>query len=160
MDSFSSDLTEALAEIFDNILEFEEKLLKQSTNVDLSINEMHLVEHVGKSDNARKTISILAQGLNITLPSVTIAINKLVKKGYVKKERSHLDKREVYVSLTEKGLRINKIHRYFHIKMAKSVFSDMTAEEKVVVIHAMEKINSFFKRKKSRLAVENKTIKP
>ncbi|URN86111.1 MarR family transcriptional regulator [Acetobacterium wieringae] len=85
MDSFSSQLNAVLVDTFNNILKFEEDLLKQSTNIDLSINEMHLIEHVGKNTNDGRTISDLAQSLNITLPSVTVAINKLAKKGYVKK---------------------------------------------------------------------------
>lgn len=61
-------------------------------------------------------------------PSVTVAINKLVKKGYVKKEKSNTDGRVVYVRLTDKGLRIDKIHQYFHVKMVKDISKEMTDE--------------------------------
>lgn len=155
MDSFSSQLNAILVDTFNNILKFEEDLLKQSTNIDLSINEMHLIEHVGKNKNDGRTISDLAQSLNITLPSVTVAINKLAKKGYVKKEKSLTDGRVVYVRLTDKGLRIDKIHQYFHVKMVKDISKEMTDEEKEVLIHGMEKLNGFFKKKLSRLSDEN-----
>ncbi|AWW25725.1 MarR family winged helix-turn-helix transcriptional regulator [Acetobacterium carbinolicum] len=160
MDSFSSQLNAVLVDTFNTILKFEENLLKQSTNIDLSINEMHLIEHVGKNKNDGKTISDLAQSLNITLPSVTVAINKLVKKGYVKKEKSNTDGRVVYVRLTDKGLRIDKIHQYFHVKMVKDISSEMTVAEKEVLIHGMEKLNGFFKNKLSRLSDENETSEP
>jgi DNA-binding MarR family transcriptional regulator len=141
-----------LVDTFNNILKFEETLLKKSENIDLTINEMHLIEHVGKSKNDGKTISNLAQSLNITLPSVTVAINKLVKKGYVKKEKSSADGRLVYVILTDKGLRIDRIHQYFHVKMVKDISKEMTEEEKEVLIHGMEKLNGFFRKKLSRLS--------
>lgn len=160
MDSFSSQLNAVLVDTFNNILKFEEDLLKHSTNIDLSINEMHLIEHVGKNKNDGKTISDLAQSLNITLPSVTVAINKLVKKGYVKKEKSNTDGRVVYVRLTDKGLRIDKIHQYFHVKMVKDISKEMTDEEKEVLIHGMEKLNGFFRKKLSRLSDENETSEP
>ena len=81
MDAFSFKLNDILVDTFNNILQYEEDLIKHSENIDLSIGEMHLIEAVGKKDNNGKTISDLAQTQNVTLPSVTIAINKLVKKN-------------------------------------------------------------------------------
>jgi DNA-binding MarR family transcriptional regulator len=46
------------------------------------------------------TISELAARLNLTKASVTIAINKLLRSGYVTKTRSNRDKRVFHVSLT------------------------------------------------------------
>jgi len=57
LDSFSSQLNAVLVDTFNNILKFEENLLKQSTNIDLSINEMHLIEHVGKNKNDGRTVA-------------------------------------------------------------------------------------------------------
>lgn len=156
MDPFSSQLNEVLVDTFNNILKVEEELLKHSTNIDLSINEMHLIELVGKNKNDGKTISDLAQALNITRPSVTIAINKLVKKDYVKKEKSNDDGRMVFVRLTDKGLRINKIHQYFHMKMVNEISKEMTNHEKEVLIHGMEKLNVFFRKKLSGISESKK----
>lgn len=156
MDPFSSQLNEVLVDTFNNILKVEEELLKHSTNIDLSINEMHLIELVGKNKNDGKTISDLAQGLDITRPSVTIAINKLVKKDYVKKEKSNADGRMVFVRLTDKGLRINKIHQYFHMKMVNEISKEMTNHEKEVLIHGMGKLNVFFRKKLSGISESKK----
>jgi len=160
VESFSSQLNELLVETFNNILKFEEDLIKHSANIDLSINEMHIIENVGKSDNNGKTISDLAQAQKITLPSMTIAINKLVKKGYVVKEKSSVDGRVVYVRLMDKGLRIDKIHHYFHMKMVKDISKKMSDDEKIVLIHGMEKLNGFFTKKLSGLSEKNETTAP
>ncbi|MBC3803166.1 winged helix DNA-binding protein [Acetobacterium fimetarium] len=152
MESFSSQLNEVLVDTFSNVLKYEEDLLKSSANTDLSISEMHLIEDVGKNKNDGKTISDLAASQKITLPSVTIAINKLAKKGYVVKEKSSIDGRVVYVRLTDKGLRIDKIHQYFHMKMVKEITRQMTDDEKEVLIQGMEKLNRFFAKKISRLS--------
>jgi len=156
VDPFSSQLNEILIDTYNNILNVEEDLLKHSTNIDLSINEMHLIESVGKNKNDGKTISDLARSLNITLPSVTIAINKLVKKNYVKKEKSNTDGRMVIVRLTDKGRRIDRIHQYFHNKMVKEISKEMTNHEKEVLIHGMEKLNGFFKKKLSGISSAKK----
>ena len=77
---------------------------KRSDSIDLSINEMHMLEAVGKGERTNtETISEIAEDLGITLPSVTVAINKLVKKGYVEKLRGEEDGRIVYVTLTKQG---------------------------------------------------------
>lgn len=157
MESFSSKLNDVLVDTFGNILKFEEDLLKSSANTDLSISEMHLLEDVGKNKPDGKTISDLAASQKITLPSVTIAINKLVKKGYVVKEKSQMDGRVVYVRLTDKGLRIDKIHQYFHMKMVKEITEQMTDDEKEVLIRGMEKLNDFFTKKISRLEKQKVT---
>jgi DNA-binding MarR family transcriptional regulator len=112
---------------------------------------MHLLETVGKNNNNGKTISDLAQAHNVTLPSMTIAVNKLVRKEYVVKEKSPHDGRVVYVRLTQKGLRIDRIHQYFHRRMVDEVAKEMSAHEKEVLIHGMEKLNAFFNRKLSKI---------
>lgn len=151
MDLFSSQLNEILVETFNHILQYEEDLIKHSQNIDLSIGEMHLLETVGKNNNNGKTISDLAQAHNVTLPSMTIAVNKLVRKEYVVKEKSPHDGRVVYVRLTQKGLRIDRIHQYFHRRMVDEVAKEMSAHEKEVLIHGMEKLNAFFNRKLSKI---------
>ena len=147
MNSFSKQLNDILVDTFWSILKVEEQTLKRSGRIDLSISEMHLIEAVGKNNNLGKTISTLAEDLGITLPSVTIAINKLVKKEYVKKIKAEDDGRVVFVTLTKLGLKMDAVHRYFHQNMVRNVEKDLSDEEKDLTIRAIEKLNEFFKRK-------------
>lgn len=157
MDTFSFKLNDILVDTFNKILQYEEDLIKHSENIDLTIGEMHLIETVGKKDNLRKTISDLAQAQNVSLPSMTIAINKLFKKGYVVKEKSVHDGRVVYVRLTKKGLRIDRIHHYFHRRMVDEVAKEMSDHEKEVLIQGIEKLNHFFKKKHQEAIKQIKT---
>ena len=97
------------------------------------------------SDLRRRTISELAEVLNITLPSVTVAINKLMKKGYVEKVRGEEDGRIVYVSLTRQGRRIDSAHRYFHESMVRSIIRDMTESEMQALYKGVMKLDTFLK---------------
>ena len=106
MKPFEEQLNEVIVDTYRSILRVEENILKRSDQTDLSISEIHMLEAVGKGKDRRRTISELAEVLNITLPSVTVAINKLMKKGYVEKVRGEEDGRIVYVSLTRQGRRI------------------------------------------------------
>ena len=91
MEDFSSTLNEILVEVYHNILKMEEQTLKNMGNVQLSINEMHLIESVGKKGDSGLTVSELASALRITRPSATVAVNKLEKKGYVEKRNCEND---------------------------------------------------------------------
>ena len=78
---------------------------------------------------------------------MTIAVNKLVKKGYVEKIRSEQDGRQVFVKLTKLGRKVNAGHLYFHENMVRNVSEDLSEEEKEVLVRAMKNLNKFFKRK-------------
>lgn len=147
MDTFSEELNNILVDTFRSILKVEEQLIKSTGKIDLSISELHLVESVGKNIEKGRTISDIADDLDITLPSVTVAINKLVKKGYVQKEKCLNDGRVVYVSLTDQGKRINAVHQYFHIRMVRAVTKDLSEDEKSIMLNGIIKLDNFFKNK-------------
>lgn len=147
MDEFSIKLNDLLVETFRSILKVEEEMLKHSDKVDLSISEMHVIESVGKNKSTGKMISDIAEDLSITLPSVTIAINKLMKKGYVQKVKSENDGRIVFVTLTPQGKKMDAVHRYFHQSMVRTVAKELTKNEKDAMVKGIEKLNAFFKYK-------------
>ena len=145
MKPFEEQLNEVIVDTYRSILRVEEKILKRSDQTDLSISEIHMLEAVGKGKDRRRTISELAEVLNITLPSVTVAINKLMKKGYVEKVRGEEDGRIVYVSLTRQGRRIDSAHRYFHESMVRSIIRDMTESEMQALYKGVMKLDTFLK---------------
>lgn len=145
MKPFEEQLNEVIVDTYRAILRVEENILKRSDQTDLSISEIHMLEAVGKGKDRRRTISELAEVLNITLPSVTVAINKLMKKGYVEKVRGEEDGRIVYVSLTRQGRRIDSAHRYFHESMVRSIIRDMTESEMQALYKGVMKLDAFLK---------------
>lgn len=147
MDAFSQELNDLLTDAFWSVLKIEEQAANTVANGDLSISEMHMLEAVSKDEEYGRTISELAADQQITLSSVTIAINKLVKKGYVEKVRHEQDGRQVFVKLTKMGRKVNAGHLYFHENMVRNVSEGMSEEEKEVLVKAMKNLNKFFKRK-------------
>ena len=145
MKPFEEQLNEVIVDTYRSILRVDENILKRSDQTDLSISEIHMLEAVGKGKDRRRTISELAEVLNITLPSVTVAINKLMKKGYVEKVRGEEDGRIVYVSLTRQGRRIDSAHRYFHESMVRSIIRDMTESEMQALYKGVMKLDTFLK---------------
>ena len=146
MDDFSSQLNDVLISTYQSIGKLEEKMLQSVESNDLSISELHLIEAIGKEKAKGQTISDLAQELEVTLPSITVAVKKLEKKGYVQKRKSENDGRMVHVVLTRAGRRMEMIHSYFHKKMITAVLSTMQEEEKQQLFLAMRRLEDFIKQ--------------
>ena len=70
---------------------------------------MHVIDAIGLDSN--KNMSSIARELAVTVGTLTISVNSLVKKGYVTRKRSNEDRRVVFISLSEKGVKA-----YYHHK--------------------------------------------
>ncbi|HAG44080.1 marR family protein [Clostridium argentinense CDC 2741] len=138
-------LNELLVQTFNDILKIEQKALAESVLKDLSITETHTIEAIGMYEV--KTMSEVAQNLKITVGTLTTAINKLVKKGYVERNRCEEDRRSVKINLTRKGKLAYRIHEKFHHEMIKATVEGLSQEEEDVLIRSLEKLNEFFKSK-------------
>ncbi len=144
MDLFAERLNGLMVEIFRYILKFEEKSIRKIQRHNLSMSEYHLIECIGSSDRGKK-ISDIAQESAVTLSSVTVAINKLLAKGYVKKEKCSEDGRVTYVSLTRSGKCADEGHRKFHEQMVRNMTSEFSPNEKDILLSCMLKLKEYFK---------------
>ncbi|MFR8961240.1 MAG: MarR family winged helix-turn-helix transcriptional regulator, partial [Enterococcus faecalis] len=125
-----------LVSVFNDILTIEESELKKSQFNDLSITEMHTIEAIGMYK--KKTSSEVAKELSITVGTLTVAINNLVKKGYVERLRSEDDRRVVKLGLTKKGKLLFRVHQHFHREMVKNILKGMEQEEEQALLRALK----------------------
>ena len=82
----------------------------------------------------------------ITVGSLTIAMNALVKKGYAQRERSEKDRRVVFIHLTVKGRKAFHHHAEYHRQMTDAVVSALSDNEVGVLAKALEKLSVFFRQ--------------
>lgn len=132
-----------LVEVYDDVNHIEEYSIKQGVFSDLSITEIHTVEAVGLYGS--KTMSEIAAELEITMGTLTTAVDKLIRKGYLERNRSDSDRRIVNVSLTQRGKLAYRIHEKFHMDMVKAIMSDFTSEEEEILLNALRKLNKHLK---------------
>ena len=138
-------LNELLVEIFNDILMIEQRALKEGRFNDLSITEIHTIEAIGMY--TPRSMSEVANDLDITFGTLTAAINNLVKKEYVERKRIEEDRRIVQIQLTKKGKLAYRVHDQFHSNMIKATIEGLQEEEEKVLIQSLEKLNAFFKSK-------------
>ena len=144
MKSSHSVLNELLVNLFRDILVIEEKALREQGS-DLSITEIHTINAIS-TDRARN-MSEIAKDLQITMGTLTTAVDKLIKKGYALRNRSEEDKRVVLVELTDKGIKAIEIHDAFHQDMIDSVIKELSDSEEELLIESLNKLMGFFDRK-------------
>ena len=137
------EINKLLVEIYDDIIHIEEYSIKQGAFSDLSITEIHTVEAVGLYGS--KTMSEIAAELEITMGTLTTAVDKLIRKGYLERNRSDSDRRIVNVSLTQRGKLAYRIHEKFHLDMVKAIMSDFNTEEEEILLIALRKLNMHLK---------------
>ena len=135
-----------LVSVFNDILTIEESELKKSQFNDLSITEMHTIEAIGMYK--KKTTSEVAKELSITVGTLTTAINKLVKKGYVERIRSEDDRRVVKLVLTKKGKLLYRVHQHFHREMVKNILDGMGDQEQHALLNALKNLHDFLREYK------------
>lgn len=142
MDAYGT-INEVLVKLFNDVMTIEEKAIITGEFTDISNNDMHIIEAIDIDEP--KNMSTIAKLLSVTVGTLTIAINSLVKKGYVDRVRSEKDRRVVYISLTDKGLKAYEHHREFHNKMVEAVLSDLEEDELPVLMKSLGNLVEFFK---------------
>ncbi len=141
-------LNEILVRLFRDIMDIEEKAIITQDFKDLTNNDMHVIEAIGLTEP--KNMTSIARELSVTVGTLTIAMNSLVKKGYVVRERGLEDRRVVYISLSEKGRRAHEHHAEFHREMIQGISEELSEEELRVLIRALTKLDRWFRQKEKK----------
>ena len=116
-----------------------EELAKEHYNLqELTLTQMHYLEVMSTLTNPN--ITELASELQLTKPTVTVALDKLIEKEYVIKVQSDADRRTSHLHLTEKGRSINNMHEYAHRRFAELMNENLEPEEMQQLIILLEKM--------------------
>ncbi len=96
MERHFDDLNGFLVGLFNDILKIEENALRAGEYREISVRDMHIIEAVcaagGENDNRTTAV---ARDLGVTTGTLTVAVNSLVKKGYIERRQDPKDRRVV-----------------------------------------------------------------
>lgn len=141
MDESIALLNKLIVEVFSDILRIEENALRSGRFADVSLTEIHTIEAIGMY--TQPTTSEVAKKLKITVGTLTVAANNLVKKEYVKRIRSEVDRRVVKLGLTSKGRVLYRVHEKFHADMIRGSITGLSGEEERVLLCALSNLHQF-----------------
>ncbi|MBK6964609.1 MAG: MarR family transcriptional regulator [Bacteroidales bacterium] len=121
------DLIEIVAELSNLIVQTEESAKAQFNLDNLTHTQMHYLETISLLGNPN--ITELSVSLQLSKPTVKVAVDKLIERDFVFKVRSDEDRRSAHIHLTEKGNLINQMHNYAHKRIAESITRKLNSEE-------------------------------
>lgn len=130
---------------FNKITALEERAIARSSVGKISVKELHILEAVSLlQKKGKNTMTEIAVKVGITVGALTTAVNTLVKKEYLARKRSEADRRVVFITLTEKGLRAEMHHKVFHENMMTDVERVLSPEGLDNLITSLQQLTEFF----------------
>jgi DNA-binding MarR family transcriptional regulator len=126
---------EALDQLAFNMIRQVSKFLPQ---VELSKQQMVLLLTLYKKK--RCTVSDLANELGLSASATTIAINRLVKSGYLIRTRDDVDRRVVWVELSGKAIQLAAEFLEKRRELLKQMLDFLTTEEIVQLNKIIQKV--------------------
>lgn len=136
-------INDSLVRIYSGIMWIEENELRKSKFNDLTMREMHAIHAISMYDH--KSASEVAKELHLTPGTLTAMVDRLVRKGYVKRLRSEDDRRVIRLGLTKKGRVIYRAHEAFHNMMVRSFLKDLDATEIKTIEKALWSLEQFLR---------------
>lgn len=119
-----------------------EKVLSETFNSydieDLSQQQLHYLQVIVRLQNP--TITELARKLKLTKPTVTVLVDKLVSRGYVRRVPSDSDRRVTHLHIDEKGKIVEQIQKSAYKKMEDRISSELDESEIAMLTDILKKL--------------------
>ena len=148
----AEQLNSFLVDMFGRINKIEERTMAEGLGSAVSITEIHIIEKIGAQGPVR--MSEIAKSIGVTLATLTVACDKLVAKGLVRRVRSLEDRRVVNITLTAKGRAAYEYHKAFHERMIASVLDSLSPEQTAVLAQSLEKLQDLFRQEEAAMEGE------
>lgn len=150
------DLDNIVDLFIDNIkkLFFPEEWIK--LDLKFSKSEIFTLFFVYKRNEV--TMTELVEYINSPMSTATGIVDRLVKSGYVKRDRSETDRRIVILKLTEEGQNFVKNLKNIISQYLDMLLGDLSEEEKQFLAHIAIKIVNNLQSKQEINRVENKNM--
>ena len=108
----------------------------QSTQTVLSAHQASILDHL--DDVACTPLFDLARHMGVTASTMSLTVDRLVRDGYVRRERSTEDRRRVDRRLTAAGLRIKKQQKVLEPELVGAVLARLGERRRRQALHGLE----------------------
>ena len=101
----------------------------------LSRHQASILDHLDEVDPM--TLNDLARHMGVTPGTMSLAIDRLEKKGYVIRLRDTADRRRVQLRLTTAGVRVRQATSVLDPPRVESLLARLTEDEREAAIHGL-----------------------
>lgn len=133
-------------ELYDTAMDTLKKLLypEEWIAVDLSLSKTELLTLLQVDRNGEIIMSQIADYINIPMSTATGMVERLVKKGYIERNRSDSDRRIVTISLTKAGRALAEDMKTRIMSILKLLMENLTDEEEALLLSIFTKVTDLF----------------
>jgi len=129
----------AIQKLADKITDLKKSVTQVSNYQDISVASLHYLDAIDKLNTP--TLVELSEELQLSKPSVTIMVNKMIASGHVIKEKHPEDSRSVILTLSDKGHEVVSRCRDAFKHLAVDATTRLTPEEMNILIVLLNKIS-------------------
>ena len=129
------NLSRSILEFYEKISSWEESVVKGSG---LTTSQIHAIEIVGHARALK--MKDLAEKIGVTTGTLTVAVDKLEKKGLLLRKPHENDRRSYMIELTQEGMTHFEEHHNFHLRMTQEIVSGLSEQEQEAFGTIMEKV--------------------
>ena len=132
------DLDDIVDLLIDNIKKFF--FPNEWINLDLKFSKTEIFTMLLLDRNKEVTMTELVEYINSPMSTATGIVDRLVKSGYINRDRGETDRRIVVLHLTEAGSSLVKDFKNLISKYLKIILDDLTEDEKQFLLNIVLKI--------------------
>ena len=134
-------LEKKFIEVYDKFkIQFFRKVFEKVRERDGSLSAMEALSLDIIRALGEPTVGQFADFLNISQSNATYKVNSLIKKGYIEKQNSIIDRREYHLVLTDKYYGYTNTVRGYVDKMCQQVEKTFTEEEQKLLSQFLERL--------------------
>ena len=129
-----------MVKLFNLYVELGRRPYEYCEGISLYPNEIHAVEYIATSSTTNQTDLSANQG--ITRGAVSKMVSKLEGMGLLRRYKYYPNQKEIYLHLTELGIRAYEGHKAYHADMWQNLsqyFAELDEEHQNVILEFLRK---------------------
>jgi DNA-binding MarR family transcriptional regulator len=101
----------------------------------LSRHQASILDHLDEIDPT--TVNDLARHMGVTPATISLAIDRLERQGYVARARDAADRRRVHVRLTSAGVRVRDSASVLDAPRVEALIAKLTEDEREIALRGL-----------------------
>ena len=106
----------------------------------VSLRHIQLLDHLDRIQSV--SLTALADHLGVTLGTASVAIDRLVKRGYVSRVPDDIDRRRIHLRLTDAGARVCAAHSVLDPMLVEQLLGVLCDDERRRALDGLELLAS------------------
>ncbi len=144
MEDQTKEIFQDLVEIVKSIRSHKTLKMFQKDIRSLTMAQLHVLHYLYEKEKG--TMGELSTYAKVKMPTMTDTVNRLVKLGYVKRNHSESDRRNVVISTTAKGKEVIESHRTHNMGHLDKFMKTLEINERDTMIKVIRQLRGLLEK--------------